>query len=169
MSAEPAKAATFAARLNLLFEASAPEDADQPGRIVEYTNKQVADEINRRHGEGTITAEYIRRLRKEGGPNPTEPYMAVLADFFKVPLDAFKISGEPSEIAAKVMNEAQRFVDSRRRQQQEDREPNETLAVLARSARRLSPRGQERAARYVNQLEQLERMESDAGASSDND
>ncbi|NUL25963.1 hypothetical protein [Streptomyces lunaelactis] len=152
---------SFAARLNLLFEACAPEDPNSPGRYVEYTNQQVADEINRRHGAGTITGEYIRRLRKEGGPSPTERYLSVLADFFQVPLDAFKITGNPSEIADKVMVEAQRFVDAKRRQQQVEQEAPD-VAVLARAARRLSPAGQARAARYVSQLEKLEKLENEA-------
>ncbi|MGI5337759.1 hypothetical protein ACQEVS_10320 [Streptomyces sp. CA-181903] len=149
---------SFAERLNLLFEACAPEDPEKPGHYVEYTNQQVAAEINRRHGDGTISAEYIRRLRKPGGPSPTERYLSVLADFFQVPLDAFKISGAPSQIAEKVMAEAQRFVEAKRRQQQAQEEAPE-IAVLARAARRLSPAGQARAARYVSQLEQLEQLE----------
>ncbi len=152
---------SFAERLNLLFEACAPEDPDKPGHYVEYTNQQVADEINRRHGDGTISAEYIRRLRKPGGPSPTEKYLSPIADFFQVPLDAFKITGNPSQIAQKVMEEAQRFVDSKRRQQQEEQEAPD-VAVLARAARRLSPANQARAAQYVSKLEQLEQLEHEA-------
>ncbi|NGO66994.1 hypothetical protein [Streptomyces boncukensis] len=152
---------SFARRLNLLFEACAPEDPDNPGQYVEYTNQQVADEINRRHGRGTITGEYIRRMRKDGGPNPTERYMAVLADFFQVPLDAFKLTGTPSEIADKVMAEAQRFVEMKRRQREEERETPD-IAVLARAARRLSPEGQARVARYVSKLQQIEQLENEA-------
>ncbi|MGC5042409.1 hypothetical protein ACLQ16_03725 [Streptomyces albidoflavus] len=152
---------SFAERLNLLFEACAPEDPDKPGHYVEYTNQQVADEINRRHGDDVISSEYIRRLRKPNGPNPTEKYLSVLADFFQVPLDAFKITGKPSEIAQKVMEEAQRFVDARRQQQREEQEAPD-IAVLARAARRLSPANQARAAQYVSKLEQLEQMEHEA-------
>ncbi|MFZ3557116.1 hypothetical protein [Streptomyces sp. BH055] len=152
---------SFAERLNLLFEACAPEDPDRPGKYVEYSNQQVAAEINRRHGNGTITGEYIRRLRKPGGPSPTEPYMAVLADFFQVPLDAFKITGDPSEIANKIMAEAQRFVEARRQTQQEEQEAPQ-VAVLARAVRRLSPKNQAKAAQYVSRLEELEQMERDA-------
>lgn len=161
MTSPHAQGKSFAARLNLLFEACAPQHPTRPGHYVEYTNQQVADEINRRHGKGTITGEYIRRLRKEGGPSPTERYLSVLADFFQVPLDAFKITGDPSEIAEKVMAEAQRFVESKRRQEQEEQETPD-VAVLARAARRLSPAGQARAARYVSQLEQLEQLEHEA-------
>ncbi|GEB50432.1 hypothetical protein [Streptomyces cacaoi] len=158
----PHASRSFAERLNLLFEACAPEDPANPGNYVEYTNQQVADEICRRHGEGTISAEYIRRMRKEGGPNPTERYLSVLADFFQVPLDAFKITGTPSEVAEKVMDEAQRFVELKRRQQRAQEEAPD-IAVLARAARRLSPAGQARAARYVSHLEQLEQLESETG------
>lgn len=152
---------TFAERLNLLFAACAPEDPERPGHYREFRPQQVADEINRRHGDGTISAEYIRRLRKEDGPSPTEKYMSVLADFFEVPLDAFKTTGEPSEVARKVMEEAERFIASRRRQEQEESEAPD-VAVLARAARRLSPANQARAAQYVSKLEQLEQMEHEA-------
>lgn len=154
---------TFAARLNLLFEASAPEDPECPGRYVEYTNQQVADEINRRHGAGTITAEYIRRLRKEGGPQPTAPYMSVLADFFGVPLDVFNLtSGGANRTAAAVIAELERFLNERRPRQG----PGETeaLAVLARSASRLSPQGQARVVQYAHKLQEVEQMEHEAGA-----
>ncbi|GAA2880814.1 hypothetical protein [Streptomyces mexicanus] len=154
---------TFAARLNLLFEASAPEDPQRPGRYVEYTNQQVADEINRRHGAGTITAEYIRRLRREGGPNPTAPYMSVLADFFGVPLDVFNLAtGPANRTASAVIAELERFLAERRRRTEP--EGNETIAVLARSASRLSPQGQARVMQYVRRLEEVEQMENEAGA-----
>ncbi|MFE0177965.1 hypothetical protein ACFWZ2_37215 [Streptomyces sp. NPDC059002] len=153
---------TFAARLNLLFEASAPEDAETPGRYVEYTNQQVADEINRRHGAGTITAEYIRRLRKEGGPQPTAPYMSVLADFFGVPLDVFNLtSTAASTTANEVIAELEHFLDQRL--QRQERDGNETLAVLARSASRLSPQGQARVVKYAQSLQQVEELEHEAG------
>ncbi|MEV0368821.1 hypothetical protein AB0I10_03140 [Streptomyces sp. NPDC050636] len=130
---------TFAARLNLLFEASAPQDPECPGRYVEYTNQQVADEINHRHGAGTSTAEYIRRLREEGGPQPTAPYMSVLADFFGVPLDVFNLTSGAANKTAAVITELERFLNERRPRQG----PGETktLAVLARSASRYWWRG----------------------------
>ncbi|MFG2408715.1 hypothetical protein ACGFR8_31110 [Streptomyces brevispora] len=153
----------FADCLNLLFEASATETAGKPGQFTEYTNAQVAEEINRRHGTGTITGEYIRRLRKGDIKSPSVQYASVLADFFQVPLDTFNAIG--SETAEKVINEAQRFVDSRRRlMRNEQGEEPPTVSVLARAARRLSPAGQTRAAQYIQKLEQLEQMESNAQA-----
>lgn len=151
---------TFADCLNLLFEASAKEDPTRPGTFIEYTNAEIADAINRQHGPGTITAEYIRKLRKSDIKSPSVQYASVLAAVFQVPLDTFNAIG--SEVAVKVMEEAQRFVDSRRRMLRVEESEPPTVAVLARAARRLSPAGQRRAAQYVKQLEQLEKMESDA-------
>ncbi|MFD0416829.1 hypothetical protein [Streptomyces sp. NPDC127108] len=145
---------TFAGRLNLLFEAAAQPNPDHPGEYVEYTNQQVADEINRRHGVGTITAEYIRRLRREGGPNPTVSYMSVLADFFDMPLDVFNLtSTEANTKASRVVAELERLLSGRRQV------GNETLAGLARSASRLSPQGQARVAQFASKLEEVEQME----------
>ncbi|MEU5978467.1 hypothetical protein [Streptomyces sp. NPDC047315] len=158
MTAAPQLPPAFAACLNLLFEASAKENPAAPGTFVEYTNAQVAEAINDKHGPNTITSEYIRRLRKGDIQSPSVRYASVLADFFQVPLDTFNAIG--SETAAKVMAEAQRFVDTRRRTSEEPEPPN--VAVLARAARRLSPAGQRRAARFVEQLEELEAMENNA-------
>lgn len=147
---------TFAARLNLLFEASAFEDPKCAGRYVEYTNQQVAETINRRHGDGTITAEYIRRLRKEGGPNPTAPYLSVLAQFFQVSLDVFDLtSTAENKTASGLVAELKQLLEERRQQ------GNEALTVLARSARRLSPQGQARLVQYVQKLEEVEQMENE--------
>ncbi|MGA4842153.1 hypothetical protein [Streptomyces sp. G45] len=154
----PSGRPTFAGRLNLLFEAAARPDPKHPGEYVEYTNQEVADEINRRHGEGTITAEYIRRLRREGGPNPTAPYMSVLADFFDMPLDVFNLtSTEANKTASAVVAELERLLNERR--QRQEQAGNETLAVLARSASRLSPQGQARVAQFASKLEEVEEME----------
>jgi hypothetical protein len=153
---------TFADCLNLLFEASAREDPHKPGEFVEYTNADIADAINRQHGSGTITAEYIRKLRKSEIKSPSVQYASVLAGVFQVPLDTFNAIG--SDVAVKVMEEAQRFVDSRRRLLRVEEAEPPTVAVLARTARRLSPAGQRRAAQYVQQLEQLEQMENETRA-----
>ncbi|WP_371604995.1 hypothetical protein OG345_42010 (plasmid) [Streptomyces sp. NBC_01220] len=156
-------ARTFADCLNLLFEASATEDPQKPGQFNEYTNAQVAEVVNDRHGAGTITGEYIRRLRKGDIKSPSVQNASVLAQFFQVPLDTFNAIG--SEVAEKVITEAQRFVDSRRRLMRNEQDPEQaTVAVLARAARRLSPAGQSRAAEYIQKLEQLEQMENDTQA-----
>ncbi|MET9776106.1 hypothetical protein ABZ023_17930 [Streptomyces sp. NPDC006367] len=161
MTADPHAQAsrTFADCLNLLFEASAKEDPTKPGTFVEYTNAEIADAINKKFGAGTITGEYIRRLRKGDIKSPSVQYASVLADVFQVPLDTFNAV---SETAEKVMTEAQRFVDSRR--QMFSSEPEPTVAVLARTARRLSPDGQARAARFVQQLQQIEELENQTRA-----
>ncbi|MGW2550017.1 hypothetical protein [Streptomyces sp. NPDC001635] len=150
---------TFADCLNLLFQASAREDPSKPGEFVEYTNAEIAEAINKQHGPGTITAEYIRKLRKGDIKSPSVAYASVLASVFQVPLDTFNAIG--SEVSEKVMEEAQRFVDRKRRMLSDQESEPPTVAVLARAARRLSPAGQARAAQYVQQLEQLEAMEQD--------
>ncbi|AJC54462.1 hypothetical protein GZL_01866 [Streptomyces sp. 769] len=108
---------------------------------MEYKNQQVADEINRRNEEGSITAEYIRRLRREDGPTPSIEKASYLADFFKVPLDYFRLpsdAAESSAVVQSVLKELNRFLVERRKS--DENEENETLRVLARSARGLSPR-----------------------------
>ncbi|MFI1532155.1 hypothetical protein [Streptomyces griseus] len=147
-------ARSFTDVLNLLIQASATEDPDNPGVFVEYTNQQIAGEINRVHGPKTITAEYIRRLRKGDIKSPSVNVASLLARFFQVPLDTFDAIG--GEKAERVMAEAQRFVDARR-------QTPKAVAVMARAARRLSPAGQEKAARYVARLEELEAMEGETG------
>ncbi|MCD9903214.1 hypothetical protein LUR56_31175 [Streptomyces sp. MT29] len=156
---------SFADALNLLVEASARQDPDNPGKFVEYTNQEIADEINRVHGpESSISAEYIRKLRKGAIKSPSVANASLLAHFFQVPLDTFSAVG--GENAEKVMAEAQRFVDARRQSlRSDDQEPvPQTVAVMARAARRLSPAGQARAAQYVERLEQLEAMEDETRA-----
>ncbi|MER6109271.1 hypothetical protein [Streptomyces hirsutus] len=162
MTADPhaPAARTFADCLNLLFQASAKEDPAKLGTFVEYTNAEIAEAINKKHGPGTITSEYIRRLRHGTIKSPSVRYASVLADVFQVPLDTFNAMG--GEVAQKVMAEAQRFVDSRRQMLHVEEHEPPTVAVLARAARRLSPAGQERAAQYVQQLQQIEDLEKDA-------
>lgn len=150
---------SFTDVLNLLIQASASEDPNNRGEFIEYTNQQIAGEINRVHGPKTITAEYIRRLRKGDIKSPSVTVASLLARFFQVPLDTFDAIG--GEKAERVMAEAQRFVDARRqtlRANEQDSEP-QAVAVMARAARRLSPAGQEKAARYVARLEEIEAME----------
>lgn len=157
-SAKP-KAPSFAEVLNLLFEASARKDPDRPGHFVEYTNKEIADEINRRHGDGTITTEYIRKLRQPNGPKPTLPYASVLADVFQVDLDVFNALG--SDASNKLVTEAQRRVRSRRQTQHADGQDSAEVAVLARTARRLSPASMAKAVKYVRTLSALQDMEAE--------
>ncbi|MFJ2225649.1 hypothetical protein ACIOFY_37105 [Streptomyces anulatus] len=157
----PVSPRAFTDVLNLLVQASAKEDPDNPGEFIEYTNQQIAGEINRVHGPKTITAEYIRRLRKGDIKSPSVNVASLLARFFQVPLDTFDAIG--GEQAERVMAEAQRFVDSRRqtlRASEQDSEP-QAVAIMARAARRLSPARQEQAARYVARLEELEAMEGE--------
>ncbi|MEV0487324.1 hypothetical protein AB0I69_42830 [Streptomyces sp. NPDC050508] len=157
-SAKP-KAPSFAEVLNLLFEASARADPDRPGKFIEYTNKEIADEINRRHGDGTITTEYIRKLRQPNGPKPTLPYASVLADVFQVDLDVFNALG--GDASNKLVREAQRRVRSRRRTRHADDQDSEEVAVLARTARRLAPAAMAKAVRYVRTLSELQDMEDE--------
>ncbi|PAZ12326.1 hypothetical protein CLM62_30680 [Streptomyces sp. SA15] len=156
---------SFKDRLNLLFKASAVENPDRPGTFTEYTPAQVADEINKKFGAGSITDEYIRKLRRGDIKSPSILMASYLAWFFKMPLDVFDAvtddqPGEPSEIASKVMAELQRIAAVKSPQHQ-DAEPNETVQVLARSASRLSPQGLRRAAAYVQNLAQVEQMEGE--------
>ncbi len=91
--------------------------------------------------------------------------MSVLADFFGVPLDVFNLAtGPANRTASAVIAELERFLAERRRRTEP--EGNETIAVLARSASRLSPPqgGQARVMQYVRRLEEVEQMENEAGA-----
>ncbi|MFI7415255.1 hypothetical protein ACIBU0_42145 [Streptomyces sp. NPDC049627] len=160
--AEPkAQVRTFQEVLRLLLKAQAKEDPHKPGEFIEPTNTEVADAINARFGAGTITNEHIRRLRNGTVKNPGLEVASILADFFGLPLDVFKATG--SETSQKVVEEVQRFLESRRPTQSEEPEPP-TVRVLARTTRRLSPAGQARVARYAEQLAQLEAMESETGS-----
>ncbi|WP_406730664.1 hypothetical protein [Streptomyces sp. NBC_01794] len=139
------------------------ENPDRPGTYTEYTPTQVAHEINKKFGAGSITDEYIRKLRRGDIKSPSVLMASYLAWFFKMPLDVFAAvtddePSEPSEIANKVWAELQRIA-AVKSPQHRDPEPNETIRVLARSAGRLSQEGLKRAAKYVQQLEQLEQME----------
>lgn len=163
MTPPHAPAQSFKDRLNLLFAASARENPGKPGTYTEYTPAQVAEEINKKFGPGSISDEYVRKLRRGDIKSPSVLMASYLAWFFKMPLDVFQTAtddepNEPSEIANKVMAELQRIAADKSRQHQ-DPEPNETIRVLARSAGRLSQEGLKRAAKYVQQLEQLEQME----------
>ncbi|MCX5182567.1 hypothetical protein [Streptomyces sp. NBC_00268] len=163
MTPRHAPAGSFTERLNLLFKASAVENPDRPRTYTEYTPAQVAHEINKKFGAGSITDEYIRKLRRGDIKSPSVLMASYLAWFFKMPLDVFAAvtddeASEPSEIANKVWAELQRIATVKS-PQHEDPEPNETIRGLARSAGRLSQEGLQRAARYVQQLEQLEQME----------
>ncbi|QEU90498.1 hypothetical protein CP970_05845 [Streptomyces kanamyceticus] len=89
--------------------------------------------------------------------------MSVLADFFGVPLDVFNLTSTAANTTAGgVIAELERFLDERR--QRQEPEGNETLAVLARSASRLSPQGQARVVQYADRLGEVEQMEHEAGA-----
>ncbi|MFF8696291.1 hypothetical protein ACF08W_29170 [Streptomyces sp. NPDC015144] len=157
-AAQNAQVRTFQDVLGLLLKAQAKEDPTRPGVFIEPTNTEIADAINSRFGAGTITNEHIRRLRNGTVKNPGLEVASILADFFDLPLDVFKATG--SETSRRVVEEVQRFVDSRRRTTSEDPEPP-TVAVLARTTRRLSPAGQARVVRYAERVAQLEAMESE--------
>jgi hypothetical protein len=154
----PGKAHTFQETLNLLLEAQATEDPNKPGTFIQPKNTQIADAINAKYGPGTITDEYVRRLRNGTVKSPSVQMASVLAGFFQLPLDVFNATG--SDTSRSVMAEVQRFVDSRRQTLRDEPEPP-AVAVLARTARRLSPAGQRRAAQFVQQLEQVEAMENE--------
>ena len=159
MTPRHAPAGSFTERLNLLFKASAVENPDRPRTYTEYTPTQVAHEINTKFGAGSITDEYIRKLRRGDIKSPSVLMASYLAWFFKMPLDVFAAvtddePSEPSEIANKVLAELQRIAAVKSPDHQD-----ESIQVLARSAGRLSLEGRQRAAKYVQHLEQLEQME----------
>ncbi|MFF2522174.1 hypothetical protein [Streptomyces liangshanensis] len=154
----PPSVPSFSDVLNLLLRAQARAHPNRPGEFIEPTNTEIADAINAKHGTGTITNEHIRRLRNGQVKSPSVQMASVLAGFFQLPLDVFNATG--SETSRKVMEEVQRFVDARR--QSESSEPP-TVAVLARTTRRLSPRGQARVVQYAQRLRELEAMENETG------
>lgn len=148
---------TFSEVLNLLLESQAREDPKHPGMFIAPTNAEVAEAINAKFGAGSITGEYVRRLRKGDIKSPSVQVASLLAAFFRLPLDVFNATG--SETSQKVMEEVQRLTAYRRRTL-EDEPP--TVAVLARTTRRLSPAGQKRVVQYAQQLEMIEDMERGA-------
>jgi hypothetical protein len=149
---------SFSEVLNLLLESQAREDPKNPGTFVPPTNTEVAEAINGKFGPGSITGEYVRRLRKGDIKSPSVQAASLLAAFFGLPLDVFNATG--SETSKKVMEEVQRLTAYRRRTL-DDEAP--TVAVLARAARRLSPAGQKRVVQYAQRLEEIEDMERGAG------
>ncbi|MFJ4880102.1 hypothetical protein ACIP93_33510 [Streptomyces sp. NPDC088745] len=152
---------TFRHALNLIIQSQAQENPAKPGEFIEPSNKEIADKINEMFGEGTITDEYIRKLRKGDIQSPSVKQASRIAKVFKLPLDVFNAEDEAT--LKKLVDEVQRFVDSRRQTPSEEPEP-QTVRVLARTARRLSPDGQIRAAKFVQNLAQIEDMENGARA-----
>ncbi|WP_051871636.1 hypothetical protein [Streptomyces sclerotialus] len=148
----------FAAKLNLLFQASAYLHPDRPGERVEYTNKQVADKIAEDEGKGKITAAYIGMLRREDGPNPSLEKAGLLARFFKVPLDYFT----DGPTADAVLEELRRLVASRAAESAPaPAGDDEQISLLARSARRLSPDSLRLSLEFVQRLGDLEEKAPD--------
>lgn len=144
--------------LNLLLESQARENPDKPGEFIIPTNQEIADAINSKYGTGAITGETIRKLRRGDIKSPSFQIASLIAGSFGLPVDVFNGGSETSQ---KVVKEVQRFLDSKRRTLSADPDP-QTVAVLARTTRRLSPDGQERVVRFAQRLEQLEAMENEA-------
>lgn len=142
----------FAAKLNLLFQASAYSDPTRHGARVEYTNRQVADKIAADLGERKITAAYIGQLRQDGGPNPSVEKASLLAKFFRVPLDYFTEGPTADEVLA----ELRRLVADRAAREAASFEDSEQITLLARSARRLSPESLRLSLEFVRKLGDLE-------------
>ncbi|WP_181803213.1 hypothetical protein [Streptomyces shenzhenensis] len=161
MTAEPPaqpQPPSFRDVLNLLVESQARENPDKPGEVILPTNQEIANAINSKHGAGAISDETIRKLRKGDIKSPSFQIASLIADSFNLPVDVFNGG---SETAQKVVKEVQRFLESKRRTLSAEPEP-QTVAVLARTTRRLSPGGQERVVRFAQQLEQIEAMENEA-------
>ncbi|MET8696836.1 hypothetical protein ABZV65_30350 [Streptomyces bauhiniae] len=185
MTTEPVPAAmpefvppqTFADRLNLLFAASAPESPPGSGVYVEYTNPQVAAEINRVFGDGTITGEYIRRLRKGESKSPSFSYVEYIAAaferFFGFPVDLGLFKANLSNAATRTLAQAQKVAAAKKGQGvgfeqalaamqrsaaparhtvDESQEPP-VARVLARSTRRLNPANVQRLAEMADRLQ----------------
>lgn len=154
------KVPSFREALNLLIQSQAHEDPHTPGKFVEPTNRQIADAINAKYGEGSITDEYIRKLRKGDIKSPGLDYASLIAGVFELPLDVFNTA--KSANLRKVIEEVQRFLEQRRQKLSEEQEPlSQPVRVLARTTRRLSPAGQDRVLRFAAQVEELEAMESE--------
>ncbi|MET8717442.1 hypothetical protein ABZV52_30200 [Streptomyces sp. NPDC004735] len=152
------KVPTFQQALNLLIQSQATEVAEGSGTFIEPTNRQIAAAINAKHGEGSITEEYIRKLRKGDIKSPSVMQASRIADVFQLPLDVFNATS--SDTLTKVVDEVQRFVDSRRQMLSDEQEPP-TVRALARTTRRLSPDGQARVVQYARRLQELEAMENE--------
>ncbi|OVZ99507.1 hypothetical protein B9W64_37575 [Streptomyces sp. CS159] len=163
MTADPhaQQTPTFQQALNLIIQSQAQEDPNEPGKFIEPGNKEIADKINEMFGEGTITDEYIRKLRKGDIKSPSVKQASRIAKVFKLPLDVF--NAEDPATLRKLVSEVQRLVDSRRQTPSEDPEPP-TVRVLARTASRLSPDGQKRVVQFAEKMWQLEDMENETRA-----
>lgn len=89
----PGPGASFAERLNYLFDVLRPRDGDPAkvnARTSEFSNAYVAETVsNYGDGDGTLTAAYIGKLRGPAGENPTIRVVRLLARFFEVPAGFF--------------------------------------------------------------------------------
>ncbi|MER5889529.1 hypothetical protein ABT160_37375 [Streptomyces sp. NPDC001941] len=88
----PGPGATFADKLNYLFDnLRPPRDGDPDrtnSRTGEFSHAYVAKTISG-YGEGSLTSAYIYKLRKDEVSNPTVRVVQLLARFFGVPSSYF--------------------------------------------------------------------------------
>ncbi|MFF9901345.1 hypothetical protein [Streptomyces longispororuber] len=156
----PDQVPTFSDVLNLLLNAQAKPHPTKPGEYIAPSNTEIADAINAKYGPRTITSEHVRKLRTGQVKSPSIEMASFFAGFFQLPLDVF--NARSSETSQKVVEEVQRFLDARRHKLSEETN-SAAVAVLARTARRLSPAGQARVAQFARQVEKLEAMEEEPG------
>ncbi|MFB8120611.1 hypothetical protein ACFC51_32695 [Streptomyces sp. NPDC055962] len=163
MTADPharPKVPSFHEALNLIIKSQAREDPEDPDQFIEPTNREIADAINAKYGEGSITEEYLRKLRKGRIKSPGLDKVSRIAGVFELPLDAFN-TGK----LEKVVDEVQRFLDEKRQKLSDEQEPlPPPVRVLARTVRKLTPAGVARVQRFATRIEETEAMEAETGA-----
>ncbi|WP_159047704.1 hypothetical protein [Streptomyces sp. WM6378] len=148
--------------LNLLFKASTGPSGK------EYTNKQVADDINERAGRKAISDETIRKLRHEGSPSPSLDKVSLLADFFHVPLDYFRTGKIQEEVIGELkkrLHQKEEAERQRKAQEAERERPDEHVQFLARTFDGLTPMSQGQVLGFIKGLEEAQkaREQQDGG------
>ncbi|MEU1221277.1 hypothetical protein [Streptomyces microflavus] len=145
----PAPGASFAERLNYLFDNLRPRDGDPTktnARTGEFSNAYVAETIST-YEQGTLTAAYIGKLRGPDGDNPTIRVVRLLARFFEVPAGYFV----EDDVTARIIQQFS-FVQ---------RLHDEGVQSIAMRSVGLSPASQEAVLKMVEAARALEGLPPD--------
>ncbi|MFB8025912.1 MULTISPECIES: hypothetical protein [unclassified Streptomyces] len=145
----PGADATFADKLNYLFDRLRPRDGD-PKKINpdtgEFQNAYVAKTVST-YGDGTLSATYVATLR-ERGENPSIRVARLLAKFFDVPAGYF-VEDEVTERIVKQFSFVQRLSE-------------QGVKNIAMRAADLSPASQEAVLQMVEVARNMEGLPSTA-------
>jgi transcriptional regulator with XRE-family HTH domain len=73
----------------------------EPGRGP-YSTREIADAINRRHGEQVISHSTVANLLSGKQTNPTKTVLELLAEFFHVPVSYFFDDATAAKLSAEL-------------------------------------------------------------------